>query len=50
MPEKPLAIATYALGASLAAISLLYVFGPTFALDADPLASSGKQPKPESSK
>jgi ubiquitin carboxyl-terminal hydrolase 16 len=43
MPEKPLAIATYALGASLAAISLLYVFGPTFALDADPLASNGKQ-------
>jgi ubiquitin carboxyl-terminal hydrolase 16 len=43
MPEKPLTIATYALGASLAAISLLYVFGPTFALDADPLSSNGKQ-------
>jgi ubiquitin carboxyl-terminal hydrolase 16 len=43
MPEKPLTIATYALGASLAAISLFYVFGPTFALDADPLSSYGKQ-------
>src|ERR1700709_824538 len=35
MPEKPLTIATYAVGASLCAISLLYVFGPTFALDGD---------------
>jgi ubiquitin carboxyl-terminal hydrolase 16 len=35
MPERPLTIATYALGASLCAISLLYVFGPTFALDGD---------------
>ncbi|KAF1959918.1 cysteine proteinase [Byssothecium circinans] len=33
MPEKPLTIATYAAGASLAAITLVYVFGPTFILD-----------------
>src|SRR5580692_8614077 len=33
MPEKPLTIATYAAGASLAAITLVYVFGPTFFLD-----------------
>ena len=35
MPEKPLTIATYAAGASLAAITLVYVFGPTFFLDND---------------
>ncbi|KAF2244337.1 cysteine proteinase [Trematosphaeria pertusa] len=35
MPEKPLTIATYAAGASLAAITLVYVFGPTFFLDDD---------------
>lgn len=40
MPEKPLTIATYAAGASLAAITLVYVFGPTFFLDDD--ATSGK--------
>ena len=33
--EKPLTIATYAAGASLAAITLVYVFGPTFILDGD---------------
>ncbi|KAL1610337.1 hypothetical protein SLS60_002003 [Paraconiothyrium brasiliense] len=33
MPEKPLTVATYAAGASLAAITLVYVFGPTFFLD-----------------
>ncbi|KAJ9649691.1 hypothetical protein H2199_000470 [Coniosporium tulheliwenetii] len=33
MPDKPLTIATYAAGASLAAITLVYVFGPTFFLD-----------------
>jgi ubiquitin carboxyl-terminal hydrolase 16 len=33
MPEKPLKIATYAAGASLAAVTLIYVFGPTFFLD-----------------
>ncbi|KAL6169610.1 hypothetical protein ACJQWK_04622 [Exserohilum turcicum] len=35
MPEKPLTIATYAAGASLAAITLVYVFGPTYFLDDD---------------
>ncbi|KAH5312690.1 hypothetical protein HBI11_087970 [Parastagonospora nodorum] len=35
MPEKPLTIATYAAGASLAAITLVYVFGPTFFIDDD---------------
>ena len=33
MPERPLTIATYAAGASLAAITLVYVFGPTFFFD-----------------
>lgn len=33
MPDKPLTIATYAAGAGLAAITLVYVFGPTFFLD-----------------
>ncbi|KAF2730816.1 cysteine proteinase [Polyplosphaeria fusca] len=41
MPEKPLTIATYAAGASLAAITLVYVFGPTFFLD----EASGTQKK-----
>ena len=39
MPDKPLTIVTYAAGASLAAIALVYVFGPTFFLD-DELAES----------
>lgn len=33
MPDKPLAVATYAAGASLAAIALVYVFGPTYLFD-----------------
>ena len=41
MPDKPLTIATYAAGASLAAITLVYVFGPTFFLD-DEAAQSSK--------
>ncbi|ORY62451.1 uncharacterized protein BCR38DRAFT_346851 [Pseudomassariella vexata] len=36
MPEKPLTIATYAAGASLAAITLVYVFAPTYFIDSDP--------------
>jgi ubiquitin carboxyl-terminal hydrolase 16 len=40
MPEKPLTIATYAAGASLAAITLVYVFAPTFFIDGDPGGSS----------
>ncbi|KAI9876266.1 MAG: hypothetical protein M1830_006909 [Pleopsidium flavum] len=35
MPDRPLTIATYAAGASLAAATLIYVFGPTFFLDGD---------------
>jgi ubiquitin carboxyl-terminal hydrolase 16 len=41
MPDKPLTIATYAAGASLAAVTLIYVFGPTFFLDDE--ASSTKK-------
>lgn len=40
--EKPLTIATYAAGASLAAITLVYVFGPTFFLDGE--GSTGVKP------
>lgn len=43
MPEKPLTIATYAAGASLAAITLVYVFGPTFFLDDDAANSARKK-------
>ncbi|KAI1373704.1 cysteine proteinase [Hypoxylon crocopeplum] len=35
MPEKPLTVATYAAGASLAAITLFYVFAPNYFLDSD---------------
>lgn len=35
MPEKPATIAAYAAGASLAAITLFYVFGPNFTIDGD---------------
>ncbi|KAK5633008.1 hypothetical protein RRF57_008722 [Xylaria bambusicola] len=35
MPDKPLTIATYAAGASLAAITLIYVFAPTYLIDSD---------------
>ncbi|KAF2280310.1 cysteine proteinase [Westerdykella ornata] len=41
MPDKNLTIATYAAGASLAAITLVYVFSPTFFLDNE--ASSTKK-------
>ncbi|KAL1631239.1 hypothetical protein SLS56_004488 [Neofusicoccum ribis] len=43
MPDKPLTIATYAAGASLAAITLVYVFGPTFFLDDDSANSARKK-------
>lgn len=43
MPEKHLTIATYAAGASLAAITLVYVFGPTYFLDDDSNAASSKK-------
>jgi ubiquitin carboxyl-terminal hydrolase 16 len=35
MPDKTLRVVTYAAGASLAAITLIYVFGPTYFLDSD---------------
>jgi ubiquitin carboxyl-terminal hydrolase 16 len=41
MPEKTLTVATYAAGASLAAITLIYVFAPTYFLDNDTSASAG---------
>lgn len=40
MPDKPLTIATYAAGASLAAITLVYVFAPTFFLDSNDASST----------
>ncbi|KAL2262750.1 hypothetical protein VTK26DRAFT_187 [Humicola hyalothermophila] len=36
MPDKTLRVVTYAAGASLAAITLVYVFGPTYFLDSQP--------------
>ncbi|CAL3964156.1 unnamed protein product [Diplocarpon coronariae] len=45
MPEKPLRIASYAGGASLAAITLVYVFAPTFFIDGDPATSSASSRK-----
>ncbi|KAF2487632.1 hypothetical protein BDY17DRAFT_289318 [Neohortaea acidophila] len=40
MPDRPLTVATYAAGASLAAITLVYVFGPTFFFDDEAANSS----------
>ncbi|KAB5580851.1 ubiquitin c-terminal hydrolase [Coniochaeta sp. 2T2.1] len=40
MPDKTLTVATYAAGASLAAITLIYVFGPTYLLDGNPSGST----------
>jgi ubiquitin carboxyl-terminal hydrolase 16 len=39
MPDKTLKVVTYAAGASLAAITLVYVFAPTYFLDSDASAS-----------
>ncbi|KZF21144.1 cysteine proteinase [Xylona heveae TC161] len=44
MPDKPLTVAAYAAGASLAAATLVYVFGPTFFIDGD-LDDSGSSRK-----
>lgn len=42
MPDKTLKVVTYAAGASLAAITLIYVFAPTYFLDNhDPNSASG---------
>lgn len=40
MPEKPLTVAAYAAGASLAAATLIYVFAPTYFLDSEPSGSA----------
>ncbi|EPE09240.1 ubiquitin c-terminal hydrolase [Ophiostoma piceae UAMH 11346] len=40
MPEKGLSVATYAAGASLATIALVYVFAPTYFIDNNPPSSS----------
>ncbi|KAI9717321.1 MAG: hypothetical protein M1812_004848 [Candelaria pacifica] len=45
MPDKPLTIATYAAGASLAAITLVYVFGPTFFIDGESSTASSSTRK-----
>lgn len=41
MPDKTLRVVSYAAGASLAAIALVYVFGPTYFLDREPSKSPG---------
>lgn len=41
MPEKPLTVAAYAAGASLAAATLIYVFAPTYFLDGEPTGVGG---------
>ncbi|KAI9738908.1 MAG: hypothetical protein M1818_005221 [Claussenomyces sp. TS43310] len=44
MPDTQLTVATYAAGASLAAITLIYVFAPTYFIDGDaPGSSSSKK-------
>lgn len=43
MPDKPATVAAYAAGASLAAITLFYVFGPTFFIDGDGSANDGRK-------
>ncbi|OAA67576.1 Peptidase C19, ubiquitin carboxyl-terminal hydrolase 2 [Cordyceps fumosorosea ARSEF 2679] len=42
MPDKSATVVTYAAGASLAAAALIYVFGPTFAIDHDGTSSKKK--------
>lgn len=39
MPDKALSVATYAAGASLATIALVYVFAPTYFIDSAPPSS-----------
>lgn len=42
MPDKSSPVVSYAAGASLAAVALIYVFGPTFTLDNDNISSKKK--------
>ncbi|KAG5924933.1 hypothetical protein E4U42_004504 [Claviceps africana] len=43
MPDKSSSVISYAAGASLAAVALIYVFGPTFAIDHDASSTSKKK-------
>ncbi|PGH27435.1 hypothetical protein AJ80_00913 [Polytolypa hystricis UAMH7299] len=43
MPDKPATIAAYAAGASLAAITLFYVFGPNYTIDGEDSNNSGRK-------
>ncbi|OJD15782.1 hypothetical protein AJ78_04000 [Emergomyces pasteurianus Ep9510] len=43
MPDKPATVAAYAAGASLAAITLFYVFGPNFTIDGEESNSSSRK-------
>jgi ubiquitin carboxyl-terminal hydrolase 16 len=43
MPDKPTTVAAYAAGASLAAITLFYVFGPNFTIDGGDAGSGHKK-------
>ncbi|EDN02144.1 ubiquitin carboxyl-terminal hydrolase [Histoplasma capsulatum] len=43
MPDKPATVAAYAAGASLAAITLFYVFGPNFTIDGEESNDSGRR-------
>ncbi|CZS90535.1 hypothetical protein WAI453_004131 [Rhynchosporium graminicola] len=45
MPEQPLKIASYAAGASLAAITLVYVFAPTFFIDGESASTTASSRK-----
>jgi ubiquitin carboxyl-terminal hydrolase 16 len=45
MPDKQLTIATYAAGASLAAVTLVYVFAPTFFIDGESANSASSRKK-----
>ncbi|PHH85210.1 hypothetical protein CDD83_753 [Cordyceps sp. RAO-2017] len=43
MPERSATVVSYAAGASLAAVALIYVFGPTFTIDHDAAGNSRKK-------
>ncbi|KAL1987921.1 hypothetical protein VTN96DRAFT_1905 [Rasamsonia emersonii] len=43
MPDKPATVAAYAVGASLAAITLFYVFGPNFTIDGEESNKNGRK-------
>lgn len=45
MPDKQLTVATYAAGASLAAITLVYVFAPTFFIDQEAETNANSRKK-----